>query len=99
VTVITKASHFIALEDLKEWIESYGLILEDCKHASIEIGYQHGPEISAWLEVEFIKRNGAGKPYGVRGPSGETEIATGLVSVPLHSWPKLSAIASAPEDG
>jgi hypothetical protein len=74
-------------------MESHGLDYRDCRHASIEIGYQqgNGPNVCAWLDVEFVKRNGEGKPYAVRGPHG-SEIATGHALLPLHSWPKLTEV-------
>lgn len=86
MNVATQATHVIAEDDLRDWMESHGLDYRDCQHASIEIGYQ-----CAWLDVEFIKRNAEGKPYGVRGPHG-SEIATGHAVIPLASWPRLTRV-------
>jgi hypothetical protein len=87
-----QATHVIADEDLREWMAGYGIDLYDVKHASIEIGYQSGPNVCAWLDVEFVKRNAEGKPYAVHGPHG-SEIATGHSVIALHSWPKLTEVA------
>jgi hypothetical protein len=86
-----QATHGIANEDLRDWMANYGIDIYDVKHASIEIGYQSGANVCAWLDVELVKRNAEGKPYAVHGPHGK-EIATGHSVIPLCSWPKLTEI-------
>ena len=91
MTVVTQATHVIALDDLRKWLEQHGLDINDCTHASIEIGRQQGADICAWLDVEFVKYDGEGKPYAVRGPHG-SQIATGHAVIPLASWPRLTRV-------
>ena len=86
-----QATHFITAEDLRKWMAGYGIDIYDVRHASIEIGYQSAPNVCAWLDVEFVKRNAEGKPYAVHGPHGQ-EIATGHSVIPLDSWPKLTEV-------
>jgi hypothetical protein len=86
-----QTTHYIAVDDLREWMAGYGVTIEDVKHASIEIGHQSGPNVCAWLDVEFVKRNADGKPYAVHGSHGK-EIATGHAVIPLASWPRLTRV-------
>jgi hypothetical protein len=48
--------------DVELWIDLY-----DVRHTSVEIEYQSGPNVRAWLDIEFVKRNAEGKPCAVQG--------------------------------
>lgn len=82
-----RATHYIALVDLVDWLDGYDINIHDVESATIEIGRPNNQDqISAWLEVTMLKRDRQGNLYA--GPDGHCP-AKGFMTVPLKSFPPL----------
>lgn len=82
-----KATHYIAMQHLVEWLDDHDINVHDVESATVEIGRPNNrDQVSAWLEVKIVKRDVQGDRYA--GPDGHCA-ATGIVTVPLKSFPRL----------
>lgn len=86
----TQATHHIDQVALEAWLGEHSLTPKDVREASIGIGWVRGSaQIGAWLDVTWYKRNEAGNLYV--DPDNRDEAATGHSTIPLASFPPLTA--------
>lgn len=85
----TQVTHLIGRHDLDAWLAEHGLTADDVRDATIDVARRGTmPDVCAWLNVTFFKRDARGSKYTA---DGET-VATGAASIPLRSFPRLTPL-------
>ncbi len=83
----TRAVAHITHDDARAWCAEHGFDADEVAEATIRIGPGAG-HVSVWVEISFYLLDHRGHRYF--DPITD-DAATGLATIPLRSWPKLTS--------